>query len=81
MDLTQILVLRYGNHQWHLIGNDYENLNWLSDTPKPSLKELEAHWPSVQKEIVQIEIDRKTKRQAILDRLGITEDEARLLLS
>lgn len=81
MDISQILTLRYQGQEWVLRGEEYEGLEWLSDSQKPSLAELKALWPSVQAEVKQQEADRIAKRQELLDRLGITEDEAKLLLS
>lgn len=81
MDISQILTLNYKGQEWHLVGDDYEGLNWLSDTPKPTLKDLEKQWPAVQlavSEQIQAKIDAKT---ALLERLGITEEEAKLLLA
>lgn len=81
MDISQILTLNYKGQEWHLVGDDYEGLNWLSDTPKPTLKDLEKQWPEVQTKIAQMEAEKLANKQAILDRLGITKEEAKLILS
>lgn len=79
IDYTIILNRKY-NAEWILNGDDYEGLVWLSDSPKPSKEELDGQWDSVKAEI-DLEIQtKKAKRQVLLDKLGITEDEARLLL-
>ncbi len=50
MDIAAILTRRYGA-EWALDGDTYSGLTWLSDTPKPTKKELEALWPAVQADI------------------------------
>jgi len=80
IDYTAILSRKY-SAEWTLNGDDYEGLTWLSDTPKPSKEELDALWDEVQAEI---EAEREAKierRNAILAKLDLTEEEARLLLA
>lgn len=48
MDITAILSEKYSGAQWTLNGDDYEGLEWLDESPKPTEAELEAHWPEVQ---------------------------------
>ena len=48
MDIITILQEVYPGAQWTLNGHDYEGLEWLDDTPKPTKKALEALWPEVQ---------------------------------
>jgi hypothetical protein len=80
MDISQILTLNYKGQEWHQVGDDYAGLNWLSDTPKPTLKELEDQWPEVELEVAKMLQDKIDGKAALLERLGITEDEAKLLL-
>ncbi len=62
-------------------GDDYEGLTWLSDTPKPSKSTLDGLWQEVQ-DLIQTEKQAKAaQKAALLERLGISEDEARLLLA
>ena len=81
MDISQILTLNYKGQEWHLVGDDYAGLNWLSDTPKPTLAELKKQWPEVEAAVAKIVQDKIDAKAAILERLGITADEAVLLLS
>lgn len=81
MDLTLILNRRYPNSQWSLNGDDYSGLEWLSDSTKPSQEELESQWDSVLTEVLAEREAKVTQKQNLLARLGITEEEARLLLS
>ena len=52
MDITAILSRRYSG-EWTLDGDTYAGLTWLSETPKPTKKALEALWPEVQAEIAR----------------------------
>ena len=80
IDYTQILNEFYKGSEWSLDGDDYAGLTWLSDTSKPSKKTLDDLWSQVE---AKREADKQAKaeaKQAILDRLGITEEEAKLIL-
>ena len=81
MDLTLILSKRYKNHTWSQDGNSYAGLKWLSNTTKPSEEELLSHWDSVLAEVEAEAEARAAEKAALLERLGITADEAKLLLS
>ena len=80
MDYSLILSTHFTNGLWTLNGDDYEGLTWLSDTKKPSKKELDDLWQSTIDAVEKKAADAVAARQAILDRLGITSDEAALLL-
>ena len=62
---------------WTLAGDDYEAIDWSSNLPKPTKAEVEAEIAK-EPEIAAAKITAKT---ALLERLGITADEAALLLS
>jgi hypothetical protein len=47
MDIKQVLAHNYPGAQWTLNGDDYEGLEWLDDSPKPTEKALETAWPAV----------------------------------
>jgi hypothetical protein len=78
MELSAILATKYQGSEWTLSGNSYEGLTWLSDTPKPTKKQLEDLWPTVQAEIAanaQAKIDAKASAIAKLEALGLTVEE------
>lgn len=80
IDYPAILVRHYAGAEWTLNGDDYSGLTWFSNSEKPSQEELDALWSSTL-EAIQAEKDAKiAARGALLARLGITEDEARMLL-
>jgi hypothetical protein len=80
MDYSLILSTHFADGLWTLNGDDYAGLTWLSDTKKPTKKELDDLWPATLAAVEQKAADALATRQAILDRLGITDDEAKLLL-
>lgn len=49
-EYTLVLISKYPGSQWTLNGDDYDGLEWLSDTAKPTQAELDALWPQVQYE-------------------------------
>ena len=51
MQISTILEKRYSGSEWTLDGESYSGLTWLSDTPKPTLEELQAQWEAVEFEI------------------------------
>jgi hypothetical protein len=79
-DYPAILLRRYAGAQWSMTGDDYADLEWLDDSDKPSEEELDAQWTSVQAEIKQEKTAKIEAKAALLERLGITAEEAALLL-
>lgn len=81
MDIPKILTRRYPGSEWTLDGDNYTGLTWLSDTPKPTKKALEALWDEVQTEIAdeaQARVDAKASAVAKLQALGLTVDEVQV---
>jgi hypothetical protein len=78
MDISIILSSKYVGSEWTLDGDSYEGLTWLSDTPKPTKKQLEDLWPEVATEVQaarQAKIDAKNSAIAKLQTLGLTVNE------
>ena len=47
---SQILTVNYPTAQWSMLGNDYDALIWLDETPKPTQEELDALWTLTQEQ-------------------------------
>jgi hypothetical protein len=62
--------------EWTLVGDSYENIDWLSNQPKPTKAQVEAE---IAKQ-PEIAAGKAAAKAALLERLGITEDEAKLLI-
>jgi hypothetical protein len=58
MDIITVLMREYRDAQWTLNGDEYAGLVWLSDSKKPTEKELEALWPTVQYEVAYEQVER-----------------------
>ena len=80
IDYSKILNAHYSDSLWILDGDDYAGLSWLSDSEKPTKKELDDLWPATKAKIVAEAEAKAASKAALLERLGITEDEAKLLL-
>jgi hypothetical protein len=80
IDYAAILARRYSGKLWTLAGDDYTGLTWLSDTAKPTKAKLDSLWAEVQQEIADEKTAKAATREALLTKLGITEQEAQLLL-
>jgi len=78
--LDKVLQNLYPGSEWSLTGDSYDDLIWHSDSIKPTEKELEDGRVTVAALLIQQKTEREAKREELLTRLGITSDEATLLL-
>lgn len=79
---TAILNRKYAGSEWTLNGDDYEGLVWLSDTDKPTKKELDDLWPKVQSEMLaeaQAKLQAKEAAKTKLEALGLDGDDLKAL--
>lgn len=66
---------------WTLRGDDYANLEWESEGNPPTLAEIESEISKLTTK-EKAEADKaEADKAALLAKLGITADEAKLLLS
>ena len=81
IDYSQILT-RFFPGEWSLNGDSYEGLIWLSNTEKPSKKQLDDLWPEV---LLQLKEEEKAKENAKksaeekLAALGLSVDDLKAL--
>jgi hypothetical protein len=78
MNILEILSTNYSTQKWVLVGYDYEGLDWLDESAKPTEEELESQWQEVQGKIASAEQSRiHAKASAIskLQALGLTVEE------
>ena len=79
-EIVKALQILAPKAEWTLDGDDYSGLNWLDETiAKPTKQAIENEIanPTTPPE----EIELANKKAEILNRLGITEEEAKLLLA
>jgi len=74
-----ILTENYAGNEWALSNNDYDTLQWFSNSSKPTKAELDALWePTIAAldAAEQAKIDAKQSALNKLMALGLTEEEA-----
>ena len=75
-----ILSLREGS-QFAIQGDDYGTIVWHElNGAAPTAKEIDDEIKRIKASDVTVEAERATAKAALLERLGITADEAALLL-
>jgi hypothetical protein len=82
IDYSLILTTNFVGKNFVLVGRDYEGLEWLDSSPKPTKEELDALWESTQAQVAaaaQAKVDAKTSALAKLAALGLTADEIKAL--
>lgn len=83
IDYAAILLRRYPDLKWVLVGDEYEGLDVLDGGDKPSQKSLDEVWPEVQAEIAaEAAADAAARASALakLAGLGLTDDEIAALV-
>lgn len=78
--ISKALQILAPGAEWTLTGDDYSKIEWLSDTAKPTAKQVAdkvAELPAIE---LAAKETAAAEKAAILDRLGITAEEATLLL-
>jgi len=62
VNIIEVLHAVRPGEAWSLSGDDYSGLEWLDDTPKPTLGELEAAWPQVESDLAWRPVRRERDR-------------------
>ena len=79
IDYILILAINFPGTTWTFDGDEYEGLEWLDETPKPTKEELEALWEHTQEVVAARKQAKVDARQSALNKLmalGLTEEEA-----
>jgi hypothetical protein len=80
-EITQALASLCPGKEWTLSGDNYADLVWLSEGKAPTKSAIEAEIALLPAKKAEVEAVRATAKAALLAQLGITEDQAKLLLS
>jgi hypothetical protein len=78
MNIAEILNKNYSDKQYVIIGNTYQGLKWLDESPKPTKAKLESEWPEVESKLLadaQAKIEAKASAISKLQALGLTVQE------
>lgn len=70
------------NAEFALVDGDYSTIEWhVLDGKAPTQAQIDAEIAKIQAAELNAEADKAAAKAALLDRLGITADEAKLLLA
>jgi hypothetical protein len=58
----------------------FDDLNWLDERPKPTWKQVQDAWVDLEPKLIAEAETKAASKQAILNRIGLTVDEAKLIL-
>jgi len=72
--IANALIRLLPDAKWTLVGDDYADINWLCECPKPTKAQLSAEIAK-EPEIEAAKAAAKESRRAKLLALGLTEDE------
>jgi hypothetical protein len=68
--------------EWTFAGDDYSKIEWLSEDPKPTLKQIEAEVANLEAKKAEAKINgeaAKIAAEAKLAALGLTADDLKAL--
>jgi len=77
---VEVLSMLIPSGGWAITGDKYEDIQFIEAEPITK-SEFEAGFKKVDAWKLEQEIGKANAKAALLERLGITEDEAKLLLS
>jgi hypothetical protein len=81
-DLSKAIKFLRPTAEFSFIEADYSTIKWdILEGDAPTQAEIDAAIQQVKADEAQAELDKAAAKAALLDRLGITAEEARLLLS
>ena len=74
MIIADVLSNNYADKEWVLTGNEYDGLDWLDKSQKPTEQELINHWNNLQAE-ADAKVAARKSALAKLAALGLTAEE------
>lgn len=81
-DLAKAIKKLKPNSEFSFTDDDYSTIKWdVLDGDAPTQKEIDAAIKEIKADEAQVEATKATAKAALLSRLGITAEEAVLLLS
>lgn len=76
---AEVLSILIPGGGWAMTGNTYEDIQFIECEPITK-KQYEDGFKTADAKLAALEAEKTANRQAILDRLGLTADEAAILL-
>ena len=77
---SNVLAMLLPQGGWIISGDDFDGITWVDDRPRCTKAEFEAGFAEYDAWKAEQDAAKAAQKQALLNRLGITEDEAKLLL-
>jgi DNA-nicking Smr family endonuclease len=82
MELDKVIRKLRPNKEFVIYGNTLEGLQFMDNkVTQPTQDEIEITWAEIKEDELNKLNAQESARQALLDRLGITAEEAQLLLN
>lgn len=78
MKLYEVLALKYPEAKYVLVGDDYEGLDWLDESPKPSKAKLKSDALEAEAILLEKEAAKASARESAISKLqslGLTIEE------
>ena len=63
IDYAAILTIKYSGKKWNMDGLEYDGIEWLDDSKKPTKAELDKLWPTVQYEVAYAKVSSTRQQQ------------------
>lgn len=79
--MYEVLQMLCPNVEWYVQGQEFDDIDWLGAKAPITKSQFEAGFAQVDELKAQQEIAKAKAKAALLERLGITADEAKLLLA
>jgi hypothetical protein len=79
---SDVLTEMYAGSEWSMSNEDYSTLEWLSDSKKPTKKELDDKLDATAKILADKELAKQNAKKAAeakLAALGLTTDDLKAL--
>jgi hypothetical protein len=77
----QVLEMLCPEGGYIIVGEDFDNITWVDERPRCTKAQFEAGFAEYDSWKAEQAQAKATQKAALLDRLGITEEEAKLLLA
>jgi hypothetical protein len=78
---TDVLSMLCPAGGWIIVENDFNSIIWVDERPRCTEAEFKAGFDKVESWKAEQDAAKASDKAALLAKLGITTDEARLLLS
>ena len=78
---SDVLTMLLPQGGWIISGDDFNGITWVDDRPRCTKTQFEAGFAQYDAWKAEQDAVKANAKIALLERLGITEDEAKLLLA